>query len=177
MVKDGKDQFGGTGFFIQKDYCVTCHHNICDMAEIKVGRDGKFYPAEWIEEYSDMERDLAVLRVKGCPYEPLECNHKLLRGLDVVVWGFPSKNHQHLPSGKSEYGKISDDEIEFIWAEEKKSGSNKWNKKPAVNISCYELNQIPGVGFSGAPVCYTKYPCVVGIYEAQDDLTGYVIPI
>jgi hypothetical protein len=44
-VIDGKDNFGGTGFFIRKEYCITCHHTICRMHEIFVrGID---------EEYSD----------------------------------------------------------------------------------------------------------------------------
>ena len=70
--KDGK--LAGTGFFIQKDLCITCHHNIWKLDRIFVTRDpddaNKRYEAVWMDEYSDDKIDLAVLRLENAPFRP-----------------------------------------------------------------------------------------------------------
>ena len=69
-IVDNKGNFKGTGFLIEiKDvrYCITCHHCICRLNEIYIERNSSIKcPLEWIEEYSDMNKDIAVLKVKDC---------------------------------------------------------------------------------------------------------------
>jgi hypothetical protein len=38
-IADENGNCVGTGFFIHKEYCVTCHHNICRLNEIYVERE------------------------------------------------------------------------------------------------------------------------------------------
>jgi Tfp pilus assembly protein PilF len=66
-VLDIEDRFYGTGFFIevnQKNYCITCHHCVSNLNEIFLKRDGDIkYNGEWIEEFSDPSKDIAVMRL------------------------------------------------------------------------------------------------------------------
>ena len=62
--KDGI--FYGTSFLIeddQKKYCITCHHCICKLDQIFVEKENTKYLCKWKEEYSDMQKDLAVLEL------------------------------------------------------------------------------------------------------------------
>lgn len=55
-IIDGNENFEGTGFFIRKEYCITCHHTICRMDEIFVQRGYEKYSAQYVEEFSNMEK-------------------------------------------------------------------------------------------------------------------------
>jgi tetratricopeptide (TPR) repeat protein len=177
MIVNEKNEFGGTGFFIQKEYCVTCHHNICRMREIRVGKENNFYDAQWMEQFSDTEKDIAVLKIKNTNFNHFELSTRLLRGLDVIIWGFPKSSYSRLTMGKIEYGRLYEDSISIQISEEQIVGDKKWNKKPFVKMDVFEIDTNPGLGFSGSPVFYRRDPIVVGIYEAFDEDKGYVIPI
>jgi len=79
-IADESGNCVGTGFFIHKEYCVTCHHNICGLDKVYVekeynietGQQKKRYDAEWVEEFSDMQKDVAFLKVLGADVKPLE---------------------------------------------------------------------------------------------------------
>ena len=63
-VVDSKNNFYGFAFFIHNKYCVTCHHCICEIEdEIYIQKDNKRYPVKWVEEYSDMTKNVAILRI------------------------------------------------------------------------------------------------------------------
>jgi hypothetical protein len=71
-IADENCNFARTGFFIHKEYCVTCHHNICRLDEIYVEREEydiqteqqrkRRYHAAWVEEFSDILKDVAFLK-------------------------------------------------------------------------------------------------------------------
>src|SRR5690242_20699780 len=81
-IVDGQGRCVGTGFFVQKECCVTCHHNIWQLDDIFIERDieveggeqKKHYHAEWIEDFSDMQKDIAVLKVQNADFKPLRCH-------------------------------------------------------------------------------------------------------
>jgi tetratricopeptide (TPR) repeat protein len=81
-VVDSKNNFYGFAFFIHNRYCVTCHHCICEIEdEIYIQRDNKKYPVKWIEEYSDMTKNVAVLRINDTTtptanFKPLGCSEE-----------------------------------------------------------------------------------------------------
>jgi Zn-dependent metalloprotease len=177
-IVDNDRNFGGTGFFIHKEYCITCHHNIAEMDKIYVaGEDDKLYLAKWIEDYSDMEKDVAILRVKGSKYKPLEYQKVTYPGIDVVARGFPKMELHRLPAGRPEPGSLSETTDPMRWEKEEIEGSQKWNKKPERNLDVYIFSGDFDVGFSGGPVCYKGDWKVVGMFDAKDNTRGYVIPI
>jgi tetratricopeptide (TPR) repeat protein len=176
VSKEG--QFAGTGFFVQKEYCVTCHHCICRLDEIFVTREGKDkFPAEWVQEYSDMEKDIAVLRVKGHDFLPLQCKKETYPKISVVVVGFPGDDLYHFPEGKNEEGTLAATSKQIRWKSEDMEGGRPWNKKPETKIRVYGFGGKFEEGFSGAPVCYQEDHKVVGMFEAKDENDGYIIPI
>ncbi len=183
----------GTGFFIHKEYCVTCHHNICRLDEIYVEREEdnieagqqqrkRRYRAEWIEEFSDMQKDIAFLKVQGADFKPLEYRRETYGNIPVVVRGFPLQDLYNFPDGKDERGTLTDIPERFRWKEEEivvesEDGKKKWNMKPEVNVQVYAFNGKFHLGFSGAPVCYQHDWKIVGMFEAKDDNQGYIIPM
>lgn len=175
----GEDnQFAGTGFLVQKEYCVTCHHCICRLDKIFVTREGKEkFPAQWVEEYSNVEKDIAVLRVKKHDFLPLQCKRETYPKIPVVVVGFPRDDFYHFPEGKDEEGTLAGTSKQIRWPVENVSGKNLWNKKPEIKIRVYNFEGKFEEGFSGAPVCYQGDHKVVGMFEAKDENDGYVIPI
>ena len=100
MDKDGNSV--GTGFLLTKEYCVTCHHNICRLNEIYIGRDSDDkILVEWIEEKSDMSKDIAILKIKDSTFLPLFCSLDTFPKLPVFTRGFPSddENNKNQDSG------------------------------------------------------------------------------
>jgi Flp pilus assembly protein TadD len=184
IVKVIGDKSFGTGFFIEKEYCVTCHHVIYKMNEINVEHSNNIYPAEWVKEYSDMGRDIAVLNVKGCNAKPLLCSRQALPQIDICGFGFLSDLIENIPQGTQFNGKLQfGGDMAYFPAENVTTSfkSNEWNKKPEVNVDSYQLNcNIAGSGISGSPVFYTVNWMVVGMFMANPKKTsnmGYVIPI
>lgn len=180
-IVDSKGGFIGTGFFIeidQKKYCLTCHHCIYNLDEIYVEKNNLKYVAEWIEEYSEMKKDIAVLAVKDCPIQPLKNSKEALGGLQVFVWGFPDKDIYHYPEGKPVEGcYLSRIWFLLLWEEKTVKGVNIWNKKPEVRVYAFQIKNKFEVGFSGSPVCYSITNQVVGMLTGKDDDYGYIIPI
>ncbi|HEX2067353.1 MAG TPA: tetratricopeptide repeat-containing serine protease family protein [Nitrososphaeraceae archaeon] len=190
-ITDENGNCVGTGFFIRKEYCVTCHHNICPLEEIYVereedpekGREKRRYHAEWIEEFSDMQKDTAFLKVQGADFKPLEYRTETYGNIPVVVRGFPLLDLYNFPDGKDERGTLADIPVRFRWKEEEivvvesQDKKKNWNIKPEVDVYVYAFNGKFHVGFSGAPVCYQHDWKIVGMFAAKDDNQGYIIPM
>jgi tetratricopeptide (TPR) repeat protein len=188
-IADENGNCVGTGFFIHKEYCVTCHHNISGLNEIYVEREGdnigegqqkkRRYSAEWVEEFSDMQKDVAFLKVKAADFKPLEYRRETYGNIPVIVRGFPLQELYNFPEGKDERGTLRHIRERFRWREEEiiVEVQDKWNIKPEVNVQVYAFNGKFSAGFSGAPVCYEHDWIVVGMFEAKDDNQGYIIPM
>jgi tetratricopeptide (TPR) repeat protein len=148
---------------------------------VYIEKEGVKCPAEWIEEFSDMKKDFAVLNVKGCDtinVKPLVYAKEAMPKLSVLVWGFSGAELETFPEGSPiEDGELSSDDFGFQWKEEDVKGDEKWNKKPVVSVRVFRISGRFDVGYSGAPVCYTANSNVVGIFTAKDSNYGYVIPI
>jgi CheY-like chemotaxis protein len=189
-IADENGNCVGTGFFIHKEYCVTCHHNICRLNEIYVEKESfnietgdqskRRYQAEWVEELSDMRKDVAFLKVQGADVKVLEYWRETYGNIPVAVRGFPFQDLYNFPLGREERGTLTDIIQPFRWKEEKielEGKMKKWNTKPEVNIPVYTFNGKFFEGFSGAPVCYQHDWKIVGIFEARDDNQGFMIPM
>jgi tetratricopeptide (TPR) repeat protein len=184
----------GTGFFIHKEYCVTCHHNIYELDEIYVEREDNNieggqqtksrYHAGWVEEFSDMQKDVAFLKVKSSNFKPLQYRRETYGNIPVAVRGFPLEDLYNFPDGIDERGKLRHVRERFRWkemkiiaSEEVEDKKRKWKIKPKVDVKVYAFDGKFSLGFSGAPVCYEHDWKVVGMFEAKDDNQGYIIPM
>ncbi len=176
-IIDENNNFLGTGFFFKRGYCITCHHNIARADKIFVTRDNKkLFAAEWLEEYSDPRIDLAILRVRKSIFKPLEVRTETYHDIDVVVWGFSDEELAHFPSGNHVEGHLAKVSCPIQWNKEMIAGKRKWNVKPEVNVNVIKFDGSFKVGYSGAPVCYAGDWTVVGIFEAKDENSAYIIP-
>ena len=76
---DNKNNFYGSAFFIHSKYCVTCHHCICEIEEdqIYIQKGNKKYAVEWDKEYSDTNKNIAILKINinfsSAIFKPLGC--------------------------------------------------------------------------------------------------------
>ena len=183
-IVDSKGNFYGTGFFVEINnnrYCITCHHCIYKLNKIYIEKDGAKCSAEWIEEFSDMKKDFAILNVKdysNIEIKPLLYAKEAMPKLSVLVWGFSSSELETFPQGSPiEDAELSSDDFGFQWKEENVKDNEKWNKKPLVNVRVFRFSGKFDVGYSGAPVCYEANNSIIGIFTAKDNNYGYVIPI
>jgi tetratricopeptide (TPR) repeat protein len=176
-ILDASNKFYGTGFFIRQDYCVTCHHNICYIENIKIGTDKKVVTADWIEEYSDMEKDIAILRTEDTEAESLIYALETEGGTNVKTQGYPFNEVDNFPQGKEIEGLISGSSFLFEWEGETISGNSLWNRKPKVSVNVFRFVGDFEKGYSGAPVFSRTTDKVVGMFAAKDDAAGYVIPV
>ncbi len=89
QIVEDKCELFGTGFFIQKGYCVTCHHVICTMDKIKVKHNDNIFDVEWYEKYSNMQKDIAVLKLQNPPdnLKPLETAKETTPEITVKIFG------------------------------------------------------------------------------------------
>ena len=180
-ITDEKGDLYGTGFFISLNnnkYCITCHHCIYKLNSIKIQKDDKEYTANWIEEYSDMSKDFAVLNVDNSSIDSLSYNLQAMPELRVNLWGFSTEKLKTFPKGMpGQKGELSSEFFTFEWEEETFHGKNKWNKKPKISVNIFQYNGHFELGFSGAPICYEADNKVVGVFIAKDKESGYVLPI
>jgi len=188
MNKEGKT--GGTGFFIRvdgKEYCVTCHHNIYDLDEIYVGKlKSQMFRAGWVKEYSDIDKDIAILKVRGAPYRPLEHGISVYPRLKVMVMGFPKEGGEGHLSCDRRRGILSESKEGFFFKGEDIEANREYNTKPDVEMyDGYSIEPEAGggdegfvQGYSGSPVCYEYGLMVLGMFDAEQDMEkGYMIPI
>jgi Trypsin-like peptidase domain len=180
-IIDDKKNFKGTGFFIDVKgsiYCITCHHCICRLDEIYIEAFEKKYHAEWIEELSNMSKDIAIMKVENCNVKHLKYVQQAMAQLPVSLWGYSDIELEIFPQGApAKKGSLSDAEIPFKWKMENVTGNKKWNKKPEVNVNVFQYDGKFKVGNSGSPVCYTGNNNVIGVFAAKDDNYGWVIPM
>ena len=129
-IVDSKGNFHGTGFIIkvkQDKYCITCHHCICRLTQIYVEINNSVKcPVEWVEEFSDMSKDIALLKVKDCnKVKPLRYSREAMPQLPVFVWGYSEEVLEIFPQGApAKKGSLSDAPFPFRWPEEKISDAN-----------------------------------------------------
>ena len=63
ILGPNKKEVSGTGFVIKEDgHIVTCHHVIFNLNKIIVDHLWQEYEAQWCEDYSDPEVDIAILK-------------------------------------------------------------------------------------------------------------------
>jgi hypothetical protein len=99
------------------------------MNRITVEHGSITHSAEGIKDYSDMERDIAVLHVKDCSAEPLLCSRQALPQLEVCGFGFLLDLIDNTPQGTQFNGKLQfeGDVAEFPAEDVVMPNKSEWN--------------------------------------------------
>jgi hypothetical protein len=180
QILDKGNKHSGTGFFISnKGYIVTCHHVIYALEEIWIRYIDKLVQAIWCEEYSNIDADIAVLKIESSLFKKIEIV-RIVNPLDfsksnACLFGFPSNELKHYLNGYC-YDKITHIQYrEEIYIKDffksDKLNNNPWSKKPKNNAK-YSSIRIEGVavdkGASGGLVYIESLDGVVGIIQARE---------
>jgi len=168
----------GTGFFIsQKGYIVTCHHVIYTLDDIWIQYKGKRVQAIWCREYSNINADIAVLKIEPSDIDKIEIvkivNPLSISFQEVMLYGFPDDKFDNYPDGSPYYStKIKYAENVGIskYFTELEKESILWSKHPK-NSAKYSSIRIYDVsvdsGTSGGLVYLEKFDGVVGIVQSS----------
>lgn len=162
-TKDCQTSLTGSGFVAGPHLVVTNAHVVAGVTNpvVRIQGKGRSYAA--IVVYFDPQRDVAILRSKSLPAEPIPVGQQVGRGTSLLIAGFPG--------GKS---------LMFIPARVRSvsvaTGKDIYNAK-IVSREIYFLRSIIRQGDSGAPLL-TRNGEAVGLVfaaSANDPTTGYAL--
>lgn len=181
-ILDSNKTMFGSGFLISADgYIITCHHVIYNLKSIHVGYQGKKYIAQWHENLSDLEVDIAIIKIDIQHAVPLQFSPHREKDIPVVVYGFTGQSIISDLEGISVQGilcqsfRVNTRATYFGFP--KITESNPWNKKPSIDAAylAYTVNQGVPHGVSGGPVLEQSTGHVIGIIQASRLKESYVI--
>jgi len=172
----------GSGFIIRSDgYLITCHHVICQLAALKVEYQGQVYEAQWCEDLSNSEVDIAILKieVEGAKAVPIINPPQL--STSVIVYGFPQKKKEYFPEGfdvsAENIHHSSPLKVLATYGSREIRATNPWNKLPGEEAS-FTSHRVDGhvdSGTSGGPVFAKDLGGVVGVIQSSKNDESYVI--
>jgi hypothetical protein len=179
---DGKT-VAGSGFIIRSDgYLITCHHVIYQLDQLRVEYQGKIYEAEWCEDYSNPEVDLAILKSDLTDARPVPIiNPRELSG-SVNVYGFPRAQDRYFPEGYDVHAANIHPGSPLLvlptFPTTKLTICNRpWHRLPQENSSflTHRLDQRVESGCSGGPVFSKELRGVVGVIQGSKSAVSYAI--
>jgi HEAT repeat protein/phage terminase Nu1 subunit (DNA packaging protein) len=172
----------GSGFIIRSDgYLVTCHHVIYLLDSLNVEYQGQIYAAEWCEELSNPEVDIAILKIgiEGAKAVPIINPQHL--STSVTVYGFPPSQKKYFPEGIA----VSAQSIRrsaplntvSTYRTREIKATNPWNKLPQENATflSHRIDAKVDSGTSGGAVSAEELGGVVGVIQCSKSDESYVI--
>ena len=181
LSDDGKT-IAGSGFIIRSDgYLITCHHVIYLSDSLKVEYQGRIYEAQWQEELSNPEVDIAILRIDVEDVEAVPIINPQDLSTSVTVYGFPKSKEINFPEGfdvsaQSIRRSAPINTISTYPAREP-SSTNPWNKFPEAKSTFFShrIDAKVDPGTSGGPVFANELGGVVGVIQCSKSDESYVI--
>jgi hypothetical protein len=172
----------GSGFIIRSDgYLVTCHHVIYLLDSLNVEYQGQIYKAQWCEELSNPEVDIAILKVdiEGAKAVPIINPQNL--STSVTVYGFPPLQKKYFPEGIA----VSAQSIRrsaplntvSTYRTREIKATNPWNKLPQDESTflSHRIDAKVDSGTSGGAVFAEELGGVVGVIQCTKSGESYVI--
>jgi len=182
IVESDQNKVSGSGFLIRPDgYLITCHHVIFSLNELNIFYNGTLYEAEWCEDLSDPEVDIAVLKIGIQAGEPVDIINPRDFSTEVFVCGFPYSESDNFPDGFdslpqyarpcSHLGTLS------TYGQKTIPYNNPWNRLPKKDSKFHPLRlpQKLSPGFSGGPVFSEKLGGAIAIIQSNKGANAYAI--
>lgn len=185
MVKilgDTNDKVVGSGFLIRVDgYIVTCHHVIYNLRYINVEYREQKYVAQWCEKLSNIEVDIAILKIDVNDAKPVRVSLATAQSIPAIVYGFPAKEINQFPRGFDVCGILTQSAPVKTIATYNKDQlvvtENLWNRKPSESsiFWAYRINERVNPGISGGLVINRETGCAIGVIQSTRSTESYVI--
>ena len=183
ILNPDNNNVAGSGFIIREDgYLITCHHVIYLLNSLQVEYQGNLYQAQWCEEFSNPEVDIAILKinVENAKAVPIISPPDL--STSVKVYGFPPNKSNNFPQGFDVDGEnitpsAPINSVSTYKVREIKNPSNPWNKLPQENSTflSHRIDTKVESGSSGGAVLAEDLGGVVGVIQCSKSDTSYVI--
>jgi HEAT repeat protein/phage terminase Nu1 subunit (DNA packaging protein) len=185
MVKilgaDGQS-VAGSGFIMRSDgYLITCHHVIYLLDFLKVEYQGQIYEAEWCEELSNPEVDIAILKIDIEDAKAVPIINPQHLSTSVTVYGFPPAKKTNFPEGFA----VSAQSIRrsaplntvSTYRTREIKATNPWNKLPQDESTflSHRIDAKVDAGTSGGAVFAEELGGVVGVIQCSKSDESYVI--
>ena len=185
MVKilgaDGQS-VSGSGFIMRSDgYLITCHHVIYLLDFLKVEYQGQIYEAEWCEELSNPEVDIAILKIDIENAKAVPIINPQHLSTSVTVYGFPPAKKTNFPEGFA----VSAQSIRrsaplntvSTYRTREIKATNTWNKLPQDESTflSHRIDAKVDAGTSGGAVFAEELSGVVGVIQCSKSDESYVI--
>ena len=185
MVKILHDDgmISGSGFILRSDgYLITCHHVIYLLDSLKVEYHGQIYEAQWCEELSDPEVDIAILKIDVEDVKAVPIINPQELSTSVTVYGFPKSKETNFPEGfdvsaQNIHRSAPINTISTYLRRDEINLTNPWNKLPnkkSIFLS-HRVNAKVAPGISGGPVFANELSGVVGVIQCSKSDESYVI--
>ena len=179
--KDKEDTVG-SGFMIREDgYLITCHHVIYQLESLWVEYQGNKYQAQWCEEYSYPDVDIAILKIEIENAQAVKIINPPELATSIIVYGFPPTKAKNFPEGFDVLAK----EINFsaplnvlsTYPSREVKFTNPWNKLPSekATFKSHRIKVKVERGTSGGAVFAQDLDGVVGVIQCSKSDESYVI--
>ncbi|MFB2968244.1 HEAT repeat domain-containing protein [Aerosakkonema sp. BLCC-F183] len=172
----------GSGFIIRSDgYLVTCHHVIYQLGLLKVEYRGQVYEAEWCEEFSNPEVDIAILKIDVADAKAVAIINPQHLLTSVTVYGFPPSQKKFFPEGIDVFAenirRSAPVNTISTYRSREISANNAWNKLPQEKstFKSHRINEKVEAGTSGGAVFAQELGGVVGVIQCSKSDESYVI--
>ena len=183
----------GSGFIVREDgYLITCHHVIYLLSSLTVEYQGKVYKADWCAEFSNPDKDIAVLKINVENAKAVQIVNPSELSTSVKVYGFPQEDSELRKKFTQGFDFFAENIREsvpinpsLILFDEKTKHQldgmqdrRRWNRMPK-SASClaYRIDTKVYGGTSGGAVFSEELGGVVGVIQStkKSDNQSYVI--
>ena len=142
---------------------------------------GNIYEADWCEEFSNPEVDIAVLKIDINNAKAVPIINPQNLSTSVKVYGFPPNKSNNFPQGFDVDGEnirnSAPVKILSTYRSTQISANNPWNKLPQENSTflSHRIDAKVDSGSSGGAVFAEDLGGVVGVIQCSKSDTSYVI--
>jgi energy-coupling factor transporter ATP-binding protein EcfA2 len=177
-----KGEIAGSGFIIRADgYLVTCHHVIYLLDLLKVEYHGEIYEAQWCEELSNPEIDIAILKINVTDAKAVPIINPQQLSTSVTVYGFPPAKKTNFPEGfavsAQSISRSAPLNTVSTYRTQEIKFTQPWNKLPQKTSTflSHRIDAKVEYGTSGGAVFAEELGGVVGVIQCSKSDESFVI--
>lgn len=177
IINKNNNTIKGTGFFIgNQGYILTCHHVIFELDELWIEYDTQQIQAIWSKKFSNLELDIAILKVNISPYSLPLFDIPNVSSNKVILCGFPSIKNNNFPNGYAIqnitiYSSTPIRTLSTFSIISNKKLSNLWNRLPKEDstFSSFQIDTKQPHGMSGGLVYDVEHKGIIGIIQSSSN--------